>query len=111
MLASLSQKNEIDLDLFVFIERYVTNPIKWDILTHFGKTPHITSSTQDLAQLLGRNYPITRRNIGDLALFGILTIVDTQSPTLEYRLCDDSLLRAQVTKLAQSTDNGPADRW
>lgn len=107
----ISQKHEIDLDLFAFIERYVTNPIKWDILAHFGEAPHITSTTQDLAQLLGRNYPITRRNVGDLVLFGILTIVDTQSSTFEYRLCDDPPLRTQVMKLAQFTDSGIAERW
>ena len=107
----MSHKHEIDLDLFVFIERYVTNPIKWDILMHFGKAPHSTSNTQDLAQSLGRNYPITRRNIGDLALFGILTIVDTQAPSFEYRLSDDPSIRAQVIKLAQSTDSRLAERW
>lgn len=107
----MSHMHEIDLDLFVFIERYVTNPIKWDILMYFGKTPHMTSSTQDLAQLLGRNYPITRRNIGDLALFGILTIVDAQSPTLEYRLSDNPSIRTQVIKLARSTHSSLVERW
>jgi len=109
--SAMSQKHEIDLDLFAFIERYVTNPIKWDILVHFGETPLITSTTQDLAQLLGRNYPITRRNVGDLVLFGILTIVDTQSSIFEYRLCDNLPIRTQVIKLAQSTDSELAKRW
>lgn len=111
MPQSTPNKNQIDLDLFVFIERYITNTIKWDILTYFGKSPHVESTTQDIAQLLGRNYPITRRNVGDLALFGILTITDEQSSDPKYRLTERSSLRVQVIKLANSIDNALADQW
>ena len=40
MLETKLPAKEIDLDLLVFVERYVTNLLKWDLLTFFGNHPH-----------------------------------------------------------------------
>ena len=86
MTASTVQpRKKINLDRFIFVERYAPTLIKWDILAYFGTHPEATVSALDLSQLLDRNYQVVRRNVGDLALQGMLDMMDG-SPHPLYRL-------------------------
>ena len=86
MTASTVQpRKKINLDRFIFVERYAPTLIKWDILAYFGAHPEAIVSALDLSQLLDRNYQVVRRNVGDLALQGMLDMMDG-SPHPLYRL-------------------------
>ncbi len=105
-------RKKINLDRFIFVERYAPTLIKWDILAYFGTHPHTTASALDLSQMLDRNYQVVRRNVGDLALQGILDMLN-DSPHPVYRLTQRNpylrdLVQQIVTKTAAPF---PESRW
>lgn len=67
-----SPGKEIDLELLAFIERYVNNPIKWEIVALFGKNPYTRDTASGIAQRLGRSPKIILPELFDLSLLGIL---------------------------------------
>jgi len=96
-------RKKINLDRFIFIERYAPTLIKWDILAFFAAHPDISVSALDLSQHLNRNYQVVRRNTGDLALLGILDVIDS-SPHPVYRLTEQTpRLRDLVQRVVLQT--------
>ena len=90
---------EIDLELLVFVERYATNLLKWDILTFFGIHPDDQKSAAEITSHIGRNYRAVRSELGDLVILGILHKWG-HNGDLTYQLTNDYGLRSQVIKLA-----------
>ncbi len=89
----------INLDRFIFIERYAPTLIKWDILAFFGTHSDVTLSAIDLSRQLNRNYQVVRRNVGDLALMGVLDM-EHSFPHPAYRLTQQNAeLRALVQRI------------
>lgn len=103
MLSSLPRPTrEVDVDFLVFVERYATDLLKWDILTFFGHNPDFCAPTSKIAQRLGRRSHSIRPELGDLALLGILDQVQTKDGQTLYQLTKDPYLRRMVLKLARS---------
>ena len=98
--------NEIDLETFVFVERYVTNLLKWDLLTFFGRHPSAQQTVEEIVQLMGRGYKTIHAEVGDLALLNLLQKVDNLdgSDKARYRLTSDPILRGQVIRFARNHD-------
>ncbi len=92
---------EIDLDLLVFIERYATSLIKWDLLTHFGRHPDEQFSLPELARQLGRNYKSVRVEVGDLAILGVFHYF-TENNEPYYQLTTNPHVRLQIFKFTQT---------
>jgi hypothetical protein len=92
---------EIDLDLLVFIERYVTNLLKWDLLTFFGNYPDEKKDAQAVAKCLGRSYRAVRSELGDLTMLELLQKSTANGHPI-YQLTADVTLRPQVIKFAKS---------
>jgi len=93
-------KKEIDLELFTFIERYVTNRLRWEVLTFFSYHPHTQKTAYQIAQQIGCSYRALRSELGDLALLGVLYKVNlTEYPA--YQLTMEPMLRNQVLKFAR----------
>jgi hypothetical protein len=93
---------EIDLDLFVFVERYATNLLKWDLLTFFGAYPDDEKTAEEIAGLLGRNYRAVRSELGDLVILGVLR-QGGNNGNPAYQLTNDHILRGQVIKFARNS--------
>lgn len=91
---------EIDIAFLVFVERYATDLLKWDILTFFARRPNLYVSAGQIAGHLGRSTHIVRPELGDLVLAGILNQRRVQDGTILYRLTDIPYLRNMVLKMA-----------
>ena len=93
-------KNEIDVESLVFIERYVTNLLKLDLLAYFGNNPEIQMSAEDIAKQVGRTYKSVRSELGDLTLLELLQkSKDNEQPT--YQLTNNTVLRPKVIRFAK----------
>jgi hypothetical protein len=98
---------DIDLDLLVFIERYATNFLRWDLLTYFGQHPDNKRTAQDIATYIGRSCQVIRPEIGELTVLGVLDQLSDHSQPL-YQLTTNPSLRSQVLKFAQKLPITPA---
>ena len=91
---------EVDVDLLVFVERYVTNLLKWDLVTLFAQNPEAGYTLARLAQSLGRSGHVVRPELGDLIWLGVLErSAASAEPT--YRLTTDPALRGLALKFAK----------
>lgn len=93
---------EVDVDFMVFVERYATDLLKWDILTFFGHNPDYSGTTSEIAQHLGRGSQSIRPELGDLALLGILLQQPSEDNEIAYRLTSEPTLRGLTLKFAES---------
>ncbi|NIT61470.1 MAG: hypothetical protein GWN00_36280 [Aliifodinibius sp.] len=97
---------EIDLGLLVFIERYATNLLKWDLLTFFGNHPEEKFNVEEVAKRIGRSYKAIRSELGDLAILELLH-KSSENGQPVYQLTYDSVLRSQVIRFAQKCFTRP----
>lgn len=95
-----SSAKEIDVDFLVFVERYATDLLKWDILTFFARHPDFCAPTASVAQHIGRSTQSVRPELGDLALLGILDQIPAQDNEPLYRLTRQPPLRKMILKFA-----------
>lgn len=73
MLVSASMPvQEIDVELFTFVERYATTLARWDLLVYFGKHPTLHSDATQIARHLGRAPRFVQKELDDLTYLGIL---------------------------------------
>ncbi len=105
-------RKTVNLDQFIFIERYAPTLIKWDILAFFGTHPDAQLSALDLSQQLNRNYQVVRRNVGDLALLGVLDVTDA-TPHPVYRLTQQNPRLRELVQHTVASAPSPyaASRW
>ena len=94
---------EIDVEFVVFIERYATDLLKWDILTFFASNPDYCASASMVAEEIGRSARTVRPELGDLVLLGILDQCDLEDGQTLYQLTETSDLRRMTLKLAGQT--------
>lgn len=103
---STKSMSEIDVTLFVFLERYASSLIKWDILTYFGNHPDSITTALELSCNLNKNYQVVRRNVGDLALLGILDM-DNSDTLPGYRLAKKPNVQSLVRRMANNPPKSP----
>ena len=94
---------EIDVEFMVFIERYATDLLKWDILTFFANKSDCCASASKVAAEIGRSARTVRPELGDLVLLGILDQCDLEDGQTLYQLTGNSHLRRMTLKLAGQT--------
>ncbi|MCB0162879.1 MAG: hypothetical protein KDI79_01560 [Anaerolineae bacterium] len=104
MLPSLPVLNkEVDVDFLVFVERYATDLLKWDILTFFGKNPNTRASISKIAQYMGRSTASIRPDLGDLTLLGILEQTPSDNrDEISFQLTQSPRFRRLTIKFAES---------
>jgi mRNA degradation ribonuclease J1/J2 len=95
--------NEIDVDFLVFVERYATDLLKWDVLTFFARHAEDLCSAAQVAERIGRNIQFVRPELGDLMLVGVLDQIHADDNQIFYKLTQNSRLRDVVLKLASKT--------
>ena len=91
---------EVDVDFLVFVERYATDLLKWDILTFFGHNPNFQGTVSKIAKKIGRRSQTIRPELGDLALVGVLDYTQPDGGEMLYQLTQDPQLRRMTMKLA-----------
>ncbi len=98
----LPPTKEVDVALLVFVERYATDLLKWDILTLFADKPNFRVSATKVANRLGRSTHAIRPELGNLAMSGILSQTQRQhdGQTL-YKLTSEPQLRKMTLKFAK----------
>jgi hypothetical protein len=95
-----SPSKEIDVNFLVFVQRYATDLLKWDILTFLAHHPDCCTTTAYIAKNLGRSAHSIQPDIGDLALLGILEQTQSSDGQDLYRLTREPNLRQKILKFA-----------
>lgn len=91
---------EIDVGFLVFIERYATDLLKWDILTFFARHPDFCFSASKVANHIGRSVHSVCPELGDLVMLNILHQTKMPDGQTLYQLTDVSRLREKTLKFA-----------
>lgn len=91
---------EIDVEFLVFVERYATDLLKWDIITYFAHHPDALVPAATIADQIGRNVQSVRPEVGDLVLLGVLAQKTAPDGLLVYQLTQDPYLRRMTLKFA-----------
>lgn len=91
---------EVDIDLLVFIERYASDLLKWDIISFFARNPDLFDTADNVARGIGRDPRVARSELGDLVILGILEW-DNLDGDYIYRLTRRSDLRGLALKFAR----------
>ena len=91
---------EVDIGFLVFVERYATDLLKWDVLTFFGRNPDFYGQTAQIAERIGRSSLSIRPELGNLALLGILERTEAENHQTTYRLTAQEHPRQMTIKLA-----------
>lgn len=98
---------EVDVDFLVFIERYATDLLKWDILALFAHNPNFCASASKIAQRIGRSTHSIQPELGDLALLGILEQLPGEDDQTLYQLTQEPQLRRVILKFANQFTDQP----
>jgi len=91
---------EIDVEFLVFVERYATDLLKWDIITYFAHHPDALIPVATIADRIGRHVQSVRPEVGDLVLLGVLVQKTAPDGLLVYQLTQDPYLRKMTLKFA-----------
>ena len=90
---------ELDIELFTFVERYATNPVRMDLLMFFGCDPEERITGANLAPAVRRTLRATKKELDDLTYLRILTRRYT-SEKVTYQLTHRREARSAVMRLA-----------
>lgn len=99
---------EVDVDLLVFVERYATDLLKWDILTFFAHHPNFSAPAAQIARQIGRSTYSIQPELGDLVLLGILEQSHGPGSQMSYQLTQTPHLRRVILKFAIQWTDQPA---
>jgi hypothetical protein len=98
---------EVDVDFLVFVERYATDLLKWDILTFFAHHPNFCAPASQIARHIGRSTHAIQPELGDLALLGILELGQSRGDQTAYQLTQTPHLRRVILKFANQLADQP----
>ena len=91
---------EVDIDLLVFIERYASDLLKWDLISFFAQNPNLHDTADNVARGIGRDPRVVRSELGDLAILGVLEREHLDGANI-YNLTQHPNLRKLVLRFAQ----------
>ena len=95
-----ASSQEIDVELFAFIERYATNLVRWDVLLYFGQNPNRRDPASDIAGRLGRKPTTVQKELDDLAYLGVVH-AEQNDYGVRYSLATDINTRRAAMRLAR----------
>jgi DNA-binding MarR family transcriptional regulator len=91
---------EIDVELFTFIERYATNLVRWDLLIFFGRHPAMRLEAPQVAQHIGRPPRLVQKELDDLVYLGIVRVYQSDGQ-VQYGLTRSTSTRRAVIRMAR----------
>jgi DNA-binding MarR family transcriptional regulator len=90
---------EIDVELFAFVERYATNLARWDLLLYFGQNPNLRGDAPEIAGRIGRKLSSVQKELDDLTYLGVLQAAQGD-PARRYILSRDVSTRRAAIRMA-----------
>jgi hypothetical protein len=99
---------EVDVEFLVFMERYATDLLKWDILAYFAQYPYACVSAAKIAQAIGCSSHSIRPELGDLTLLKVLEHASSTNGQVLYQLTPAPTLRRVISKFANQFSLDPA---
>lgn len=100
----LAPAQEIDIELFTFIERYATNLARWDLFIFFGRRPTSQLSATEIAKQIGRAARSVQKELDDLVYLGILRAYRNNGNS-QYGLTRTAATRRAIVRLAREYGN------
>ena len=97
---NISQSREIDIEMITFVERYVTNLARWDLLSYFGQNPMARTNALGLARQIGRNKNTVQKELDDLSFLGVLRASENGKGT-KYELSRTRQTRRAVIRFSR----------
>jgi len=91
---------EVDVAFLVFIERYATDLLKWDIFTFFAHNPNVEVPASKIAKQIGRNVDSVYPELGDLVLLRILKQQQGLDGQILYQLTEEPYFRKMTLKFS-----------
>ncbi len=91
---------EVDVEFLVFVQRYATDLLKWDILSFFAHHPDVRIPVHQLSQKIGRSPHSILPELGDLKILGVLEQIRLPNNQILYQLTRKSDLRKMALKFA-----------
>ena len=91
--------DEVDLELFTFVERYATTNFRLDLILWFGRNPDSAATAQDIAGELRRSVVAATKELDDLTYLRVLVRRYTPERTT-YRLTRRANVRHVAKRLA-----------
>ncbi len=95
-----ASSQEIDVELFAFIERYATNLARWDLLLYFGQNPNRRDQASDIAGRIGRKLASIQKELDDLTYLGVVH-AEREDGTTQYSLSHDVNTRRAAIRMAR----------
>ena len=100
---NVSEPREIDIELITFVERYVTNLARWDLLSYFGQNPTTLTNALGLAREIGRNKNTVQKELDDLSFLGVLRASENGKGTM-YELSRTPQTRRAVIRFSRCSE-------
>jgi hypothetical protein len=91
---------EIDVELFAFIERYATNLARWDLLLYFGQNPNARGNAWYIAERIGRKISTVQKELDDLVYLGVVQ-ADRTNHITQYTLARAINTRRAAVRMAR----------
>jgi hypothetical protein len=91
---------EVDLELLVFVERYATDLLKWDLISFFAQNPYGRDTVLNIANRVGRNARVVYPHLEDLVLLQVVERHRLDGETV-YQLTQDPSLRRAALRFGQ----------
>ncbi len=92
--------HEVDVEMFTFIERYVTNLARWDLLVFFGRNPTALDGAEAIATRVGRAARLVQKELDDLVYLGVLR-TQREEDAVRYGLARSPATRRAVIRMAR----------
>ena len=93
-------RTHVDLELLVFMHRFVSDLLHYQLVDWFGQHPDQMISLAHLAPAMRRPAEVVRPVLGDLVLNGLLIATRVQGE-LFYQLRSDPQIQATVRRFSQ----------
>lgn len=98
---------EVDVELFTFVERYATNLVRMDLLIFFGGNPEERITAAELARRVRHSLRATKKELDDLTYLRVLTRSYTPEKTTYQLARRGGARRALVRLAAYSQEKDP----
>lgn len=107
-MVQTESRNTMDTDIDAtwqqFLRTKVNSFIKWDLVRFFHDNPHTADTADNIAQFVGRDEKVIRRELDGLSKSGVLDKARTGGQLI-YRLSADKSVRQQIREFVAACHN------
>ncbi len=96
--------SKLETQLLELVQTHLDTFVKWDIMRHFHKLPHATTTVAQLARELGRDARVLEPELAQLARVGLLNVEELAHMRL-FTYTDSLETRALVADFFAACQN------